>query len=60
MNDRELQAIDRFAKMPLSRLRYYQRLNEIQTQLAYRLKRTAALERLQKMSTILAAAVDKK
>jgi len=60
MNDRELQAIDKFAKMPLSRLRHYQRLNEAQIQLAYRLKKTAVLERLQRMSTILATAVDKK
>ena len=64
MNDRELQAIsdavDKFAKMPVSRLRHYQRLNEVQTQLAYRLKMPEALERLQKMSMIFAAAVDKK
>jgi len=60
MDNKELLAVDRFAKMSISQLRHYQRLNEIQTQLAYHLKMTAALKRLQKMSTIFAAAVDKK
>jgi len=53
----EQQAIESFAKMPLSRLRKYQTINEIQTRLAYRDKKDFALERLQKMAQILTEAV---
>jgi len=53
-------AIKRFSKMPLYKLRQYQRLNEIQIQWAHIKKREDVLSRLHKMSSILAAAVDRK
>jgi len=57
---RELQAIDLFAKKSLPKLRRIQTIIEQQTQLAYDRQLDDALWRLQRMSLIVAAAIDKK
>lgn len=56
-NTEEKQAIRKFSKLPLSKLRTYQVINEIQTKLAAQLPTDTALIRCQGMTDIFAAAI---